>query len=242
MNVTVIQNSAYGRAGLVEKYIAAKGWTYRRTLMPKDVVSTDLAHIVDDVVVFLGSRHGVYETHIQWVARQRALMRRLLANSVPVFGICFGAQLMATALGGTVAPMGYRCRGWMTNEIAADSIWQGPWLRWHGDFIALPETVKVFASDRDIVQAFAQGAAAGVQFHPEVSSDLLLKWAAHSASMTEPDKSALDDACGEPRSWDREARLRSVRSCLRHDHGVKRGRRHHLAGEPRSPLLRHTEL
>ena len=29
MNVTVIQNSAYGRAGLVEKYIAAKGWTYR---------------------------------------------------------------------------------------------------------------------------------------------------------------------------------------------------------------------
>jgi GMP synthase (glutamine-hydrolysing) len=238
MNVTVIQNSAYGRAGLVEKYIAAKGWTYRRTLMPKDVVSTDLAHIVDDVVVFLGSRHGVYETHIQWVARQRALMRRLLANSVPVFGICFGARLMATALGGTVAPMGYRCHGWMTNEIAADSIWQAPWLRWHGDFIALPETVKVFASDRDIVQAFAQGAAAGVQFHPEVSSDLLLKWAAHSASMTEPDKSALDDAI----TFAESHAVGIERRALRHDHGVKRGRRHHLAGEPRSPLLRHTEL
>lgn len=194
MNVTVIQNSAYGRAGLIEKYIAAKGWTHRRTLSPKELVATDLADIVDDVVVFLGSRRGVYETHIQWIARQRALMRRLLANSVPVFGICFGAQLMATALDGAVAPMGHRCRGWMTNETAADSVWQGPWLRWHGDFITLPGTVKVFAADRDIVQAFAQGSAAGVQFHPEVSGDLLLKWAGYRASMADTDRAALDKA------------------------------------------------
>ncbi len=194
MNITVIQNSAYGRAGLIEKYIAAKGWTCRRTLSPNDVVTTDLAHISDDAVVFLGSRRGVYETHVQWIARQRALMRRLVANSVPVFGICFGAQLLGIALEGTVAPMGDRYRGWMPNEIVADSVWQGPWLRWHGDFITLPETVRVFAADRNIVQAFAQGSAAGVQFHPEVSSDLLAQWAAYRASMPDSDQAALDDA------------------------------------------------
>jgi GMP synthase-like glutamine amidotransferase len=194
MKVTVIQNSAYGPAGLVETYLAAKGWTCRRTLSPKDVVTTDLKQIVDDVVVFLGSSRGVYETHVQWIARERALMRRLLANSVPVFGICFGAQLMATALGGAVAPMGHRYRGWMENEIAVDTIWQGPWLRWHGDFIALPEGVEVFAVDRGTVQAFAQGSAVGVQFHPEISRELLQHWGVYNGSMADADRAELEAA------------------------------------------------
>ncbi len=194
MKVTVIQNSAYGRAGLVEKFIAAKGWTCRRTLSPKDVISTDLAQIVDDAVVFLGSRRGVYETHVQWVARERALMKRLIANSVPVFGICFGAQLLATALDGTVMPMGNRYRGWMQNAIASEPVWQGPWLRWHGDFITLPASVRVFAADNNTVQAFEAGSAVGVQFHPEVSTDVLQEWRAYRSYMTEGDKSALDQA------------------------------------------------
>ncbi len=194
MKVTVIQNSAYGRAGLVEKFIAAKGWTCRRTLSPKEIVSTDLARIVDDAVVFLGSRRGVYETHVQWVARERALMKRLIANSVPVFGICFGAKLLATALDGTVMPMGHRYRGWMQNAIASEPLWEGPWLRWHGDFITLPAGVKVFAADSNTVQAFESGSAVGVQFHPEVSNDVLEEWGAYRTQMSDADRQALDQA------------------------------------------------
>jgi GMP synthase-like glutamine amidotransferase len=103
-------------------------------------------------------------------------MRRLVAQAAPVFGICFGGQLLATAVGGTVAPMGFRYRGWRTNEHAAAPIWRGPWLRWHGDFITLPESVEVFATDHGTVQAFRQGNAVGVQFHPEVDNALLRAW------------------------------------------------------------------
>lgn len=194
MKVTIIQNSAYGRAGLVEKFIAAKGWTCRRTMSPGEVITTDLTSIVDDAVVFLGSPRGVYETHIQWIARERALMKRLIANSVPVFGICFGAQLLATALGGSVKPMRRRYRGWMENATATAPVWQGPWLRWHGDFITLPDHVKVFAADADTVQAFEHRNAIGVQFHPEVSEDVLQQWGAYRGTMPEPDKRALDEA------------------------------------------------
>ncbi|MFT3731527.1 MAG: type 1 glutamine amidotransferase [Hyphomicrobium sp.] len=194
MKITVIQNSAYGKAGLVEKFIAAKNWTCRRTISSKDIVTTDLADVVDDAVVFLGSRRGVYETHVQWVARERALMKRLVENSVPVFGICFGAQLLATALGGTVAPMGHRYRGWMENATASAPLWEGPWLRWHGDFITLPNDVKVFARDSNTVQAFAHGSAVGVQFHPEVSASVLRDWGAYRSAMSEEDRGALDEA------------------------------------------------
>lgn len=194
MKITVIQNSAYGRAGLVEKFIAAKDWTCRRTISSKEIVTTDLGNVVDDAVVFLGSRRGVYESHVQWIARERALMKRLVANSVPVFGICFGAQLLATAIGGTVAPIGHRYRGWMENATASAPIWEGPWLRWHGDFITLPKEVDVFARDDNTVQAFAHGNAIGVQFHPEVSGSVLQEWSAYRGSMSYEDQSALDAA------------------------------------------------
>ncbi|HML29633.1 MAG TPA: type 1 glutamine amidotransferase [Hyphomicrobium sp.] len=194
MKITVIQNSAYGRAGLVEKFMASKDWTCRRTISSKEIVTTDLGNVVDDAVVFLGSRRGVYESHVQWIARERALMKRLVANSVPVFGICFGAQLLATAIGGTVAPMGHRHRGWMENSTASAPIWEGPWLRWHGDFITLPDEVDVFARDDNTVQAFAHGNAIGVQFHPEVSGSVLQEWSAYRGSMSYEDQSALDAA------------------------------------------------
>ncbi|WP_423414556.1 type 1 glutamine amidotransferase [Hyphomicrobium sp. B1] len=194
MRVTVIQNSAYGSAGLVEKFIASKGWTCRRTLSPKDIVTTDLADIADDVVVFLGSRRGVYETHIQWIARERALMKRLIDNAIPVLGICFGAQLLATALGGTVKPIGHRYRGWMENAFASTPVWQGPWLRWHGDFITLPGEIKVLARDNETVQAFEYGNAVGVQFHPEVSNAVLKDWGAYRRSMPEEDQISLAKA------------------------------------------------
>lgn len=194
MKITVIQNSSYGHAGLVEKFKAAKGWSCRRTISPREILTTDLANIIDDAVVFLGSRRGVYETHVQWIARERALMKRLVDNSVPVFGICFGAQLLATALGGTVSPMGHTFRGWMENAIASAPVWQGPWLRWHGDFITLPGDLKVLASDNNTIQAFERGNAIGVQFHPEVSNAVLKDWDAYRTAMPEADQQSLDKA------------------------------------------------
>jgi GMP synthase (glutamine-hydrolysing) len=121
-------------------------------------------------------------------------MKLLVANSVPVFGICFGAQLLAAALGGTVMPMGHRYRGWMENATALTPVWQGPWLRWHGDFITLPSEVKILAADNNTVQAFEHGSAVGVQFHPEVSADVLQDWGGYRSAMPATDSNALDEA------------------------------------------------
>ena len=176
MNVTIFQNSTYGASGLIGEFIQAKGWTSRRTIFPEDVIRGDLDSFADDAVVFFGSPHGVYETNIPWIARQRQLIANLIAQGTPVLGVCFGGQLLATAAGGTVAPMGKRYRAWLCNEYATDDLWRGPWQRWHGDFITLPDTVEVFARDQGTVQAFQYGSGVGLQFHPEVSADLLDGW------------------------------------------------------------------
>lgn len=46
-----------------------------------------------------GSPHGAYE-RIPWIEREHGLIERLAARNVPMFGVCFGSQILASALCG----------------------------------------------------------------------------------------------------------------------------------------------
>lgn len=51
--------------------------------------------------IVTGSKHGVYED-LAWIRRLEDFIRQTHAAQVPMVGICFGHQVMAKALGGTV--------------------------------------------------------------------------------------------------------------------------------------------
>ncbi|GER21755.1 GMP synthase [glutamine-hydrolyzing] [Zafaria cholistanensis] len=103
----------------------------------------------------------------------------LFEAGVPVFGICYGFQAMANALGGTVARTGLREYGATdaTATAGAKSILAGipdhqnVWMS-HGDAVSsAPEGFEVLASTAGApVAAFANEAKRlfGVQWHPEV--------------------------------------------------------------------------
>ena len=192
MRLTFIQHAHYVGPGLIREFAEARGWVCDRTLTPEDLRSVELESVVGDAVVFLGSLHGVYETHIPWIARERRLMRVLVASSRPILGVCFGAQMLATALGGRVIPMPQPYQGWHENEDAVDDLWRGPWLRWHGDRIFLPGSIEVLARNDETVQAFRHGCAVGVQFHPEVDETVLTDWIdGRSTSGSEPPENLI---------------------------------------------------
>lgn len=97
---------------------------------------------------------------------------------VPVFGICYGFQLMAQALGGTVAQTGAREYGRTIVEVGEPAaLLQGSpekqttWMS-HGDAVqAAPDGFEVLAtSEGSPVAAFEDVARklCGVQWHPEV--------------------------------------------------------------------------
>ena len=171
MRVLVIENYPGAPAGLFGQWLTAHGAAL-------DVVSPDTMPASvqgHDLVVTLGSPAGAWED-IAWVHRQRELLRAALDGGTPVIGICFGAQLLATAIGGRAAPMGERTfTGWHENEDVADPLWRGPWVRWHADHLEVPDGTEVLARDAGTVQAFHHVApsgtnAVGVQFHPEMSA------------------------------------------------------------------------
>jgi len=103
----------------------------------------------------------------------------LFSGEVPTFGICYGFQAMAQALGGTVAKTGRAEFGGTPLEVLeGDSTLfhglprsQSVWMS-HGDAVtAAPEGFRVVARSADApVAAFedTDRRLAGVQFHPEV--------------------------------------------------------------------------
>jgi GMP synthase (glutamine-hydrolysing) len=134
-----------------------------------------------DLIVPLGSAESAYDSAVPWLAGELEFLRRATEAGVGVFGICFGAQVLARALGGAVRPAAQPEVGWFTiDSDAEDDVAPGPWLEWHFDTLTPPAGAQVLARSPAGVQAYQHGRHLGVQFHPEVSPDILADWIAGS--------------------------------------------------------------
>lgn len=131
-----------------------------------------------DLIVPLGSDDSAADPSVSYLAAEWELLTDAIRGGVPVFGICFGAQLLCRVLGGTVSPL---ARGpeidWLhLKTVGAFPIPPGPWLTWHLDGMTPPPD-GMLASSPSAVQAFAVGPHVGVQFHPEVTLRSVESWA-----------------------------------------------------------------
>jgi GMP synthase-like glutamine amidotransferase len=190
VKILILRNSETAPEGAFGEWLAQQG--HALSVTAPDALD-DAAMEAAEVVVTLGSPHGVYDTHIPWIPRQRALLAARLAARRPTIGICFGAQIMAAAAGGDSTRMadGRFYRGWFGVERVADPVLAGPWPRWHGDAITAPPGAEVLAEDDGTVQALALPRAIGVQFHPEATPAILRRWAERFTATGLVDEAAL---------------------------------------------------
>ncbi|MFI7598549.1 glutamine-hydrolyzing GMP synthase [Actinoplanes sp. NPDC049681] len=143
-------------------------------IVPHSMPVADMLAKNPAAIILSGGPSSVYE------AGAPVLDPALFDNEVPVFGICYGFQAMAQALGGTVAHTGSREygrtvlspaseAGTLLRELPADlPVWMS-----HGDSVTeAPRGFSVTASSAGApVAAFEDLVTrrAGVQFHPEVA-------------------------------------------------------------------------
>ncbi len=132
-----------------------------------------------DLIVPMGAVWSVYdnETIGSWIGRELDFLRAADEAAVPVFGVCFGFQALASALGGRTLPAETPQVGWFHVEShVPDAIATGPWMEWHYDRSEPPPGADVLASDDTCVQAFRLRRNLGVQFHPEVDRAHVEAW------------------------------------------------------------------
>jgi GMP synthase-like glutamine amidotransferase len=131
-----------------------------------------------DALMILGASPSVNDAAIStWFTPTIALIQQADATGKGVFGICFGAQALAVALGGSVTSGSVAEHGWkMIDTNAPSVIPEGPWFQWHVDAITPPAAAEVLASSSQCVQAYRIGKHLAVQFHPEVGTQQAAEW------------------------------------------------------------------
>jgi GMP synthase (glutamine-hydrolysing) len=133
----------------------------------------------------LTGAHASVNAGEPWSERTAAWLPELMAARVPLLGICYGHQLLARAMGGTVSRLATPEFGTVAVELtpaaANNPLFTGLPRRLmvqstHTDFVAElpPAAVRLAGNAVDPNQAYAIGDLAwGVQFHPEFDQDVV---------------------------------------------------------------------
>lgn len=130
-----------------------------------------------DIVIPLGSELAPYHDHVPWIPKEAELLREVHESGASVLGICFGGQLLARALGGRVYRAAASEIGWLpVRSSDPDLVSDGPWFQWHFDTFDAPPGAEVVADSDVGPQAYVVGQSMGLQFHPEVTPEIMDDW------------------------------------------------------------------
>jgi GMP synthase-like glutamine amidotransferase len=132
---------------------------------------------LDGIVVF-GSEQAAYDDAVPWLASELDLLAGAIEAGTPVLGICFGGQLLARALGGTVR-RAYRGEFGWTRVTSDDEtlVPSATWMEFHFDTFSVPPGAVELARTPVAPQAFVHGPHLGLQFHPELTPEAFETWA-----------------------------------------------------------------
>jgi GMP synthase (glutamine-hydrolysing) len=215
--VLVVQHEPGTGAGWFGDWLRAAGITleafHAYTGAPLEPVTT-----YDGVVVLGGAMAPAEDERCPWLPGVRQRMAEAVASSVPLLGICLGAQLLALACGGSVR-RGVRGPELgvldidMSAAAADDPVFAvlgspAPVVQWHWEEISeLPEAATLLGGSSTYAnQIFRVGDRAwGVQGHPEVTADIAAAWAREDSPLLKAAGREPDDLVAEVR--DREATL-----------------------------------
>jgi len=151
-----------------------------------------------DAVLSMGGPMNVYqEDAYPFLKQETAFLQDAVSADVPVLGVCLGAQMIAKACGARVDLAAAREVGWreitLTRVGLKDPLFHGlpehlTVFQWHEDVFDIPRGAALLASSTICpTQAFRFRNALGLQFHVEVTADILTEWFADSGKADLPD-------------------------------------------------------
>jgi GMP synthase (glutamine-hydrolysing) len=133
-------------------------------------------------LIVLGGQMSVNDSALYpFFPKEKRIIREMVAAGKPVLGICLGAQMIASAFGEAVV-QGPGELGWTsiqgcgggTRPLFPETFTV---FHWHNETFRLPPGAELLATGPIVRnQAFRLGSAVGIQFHPEVTGQIISCW------------------------------------------------------------------
>lgn len=175
LRALILQHEEPTPPGLVTEWLAEHGASVETLRIDIDDREVDPTRY--DLIVSLGSEFAAFDDSKPFVPREAGLMRRAVDADVPVLGLCFGGQMLARVLGGEVSRGTESEIGWLpVRSTDPDLVPEGPWFQWHFDTFTVPPGATLVAESDVAPQAFVAGRSLGLQFHPEVTTEIMDDW------------------------------------------------------------------
>ncbi len=194
--MTFLQHSRHDVPGVLGRLARDCGWDVEVCRADRGASSLPAPGSFDALVV-MGSDASTIDPAVGWIGPERSLVAEAVASEIPVLGVCFGGQLLAQVLGGEVTRAVRPEIGWRAVDTADPvRIPSGPWLVWHEDAFSAPPGAEVLARTEVSLHAFVSGIHTGVQFHPEVTREIVEHWVDHAQARGHLDPGQADELLG----------------------------------------------
>jgi GMP synthase (glutamine-hydrolysing) len=187
MRVLSVTHGPSVPGGIFDEVVESAGHELERWVVPLGGAPQP-ASSYGAVMVFGGSMHPDQDERFGWLQREADVLEEALAGSVPVLGVCLGAQMLARAAGARVGPAAEPEVGWfeveLTPEGRCDPVLgvlppRTEAFQWHHYTFEIPSGATELARSELCTQAFRIGERGwGIQFHAEVTLEMVQAWTA----------------------------------------------------------------
>ena len=221
LHALILQHEEPTPPGHVTEWLAAHGARVEIFRIDEDDREVDPTEY--DLIVSLGSEFAAFDDTKPFVPREARLMRTAIDADVPVLGLCFGGQMLARALGAEVFRSDESEIGWLpVRTMDPELIPEGPWFQWHFDSFRVPPGATVIAESDVGPQAFVAGRSLGLQFHPEVTTEIMDEWVRAYRHELDGDGVDPDDLLEETKRRAEESRRNALQLLDRYLRDVAR--------------------
>ncbi|MEK6943880.1 MAG: type 1 glutamine amidotransferase [Thermoproteota archaeon] len=178
-DVLVIQNSSAEGLGSLGSLLVNDGFRLQNVFVKKEKIPQNDYSLL----VVLGAPESAND-NLDYLKNEMNLIRQFVKKEKPVLGICLGSQLIAKSFGAQVfrgdrTEIGFYHDLHIENNSKLFSGFENPFtvFHWHGETFSLPQNAIRLVSSTDYVnQAFLLETAVGIQFHIEVTNEMINLW------------------------------------------------------------------
>jgi len=181
-NVLAINNIHIETLGILKNFFRKDGYIVEEVNAFCQQIPENIGKY--DAIFILGGPISANDD-FDYLKEEKKLIKKTMEFDIPLMGICLGSQLIASALGGSVYEGNKKEIGWYNVKIKEEgknnlfssfSENEIEVFQWHGETFTLPPNTEILCTSDFYTQAFKINTAFGIQFHFEVTKDMILHW------------------------------------------------------------------